>query len=115
LFAGEAKREVVFPSGSDWHDFWTGELIKGGATVTVDRAAEKIPVYVKAGSIVPWADVGAHTAAPESRRLSARVYGNGALSFRLEGDAGAEMRWSGGRGTVAGETDYRIHHWQRLG
>lgn len=115
LFAGEAKREVVFPGGNDWHDFWTGELIKGGTITTVERAAEKIPVYVKAGSVVPWADVGAHSAAPEGKRLSARVYGNGTLSFRMEGDTGAELRWSGGRGAVGGETEYRVHHWQHIG
>ncbi len=54
LFAGEPSRRVVMPKGL-WHDFWTGEAIKGDTEIQVQSSTQKIPVYVKSGSIVPWA------------------------------------------------------------
>jgi alpha-glucosidase (family GH31 glycosyl hydrolase) len=51
IFAGEAERKVVFPSG-EWQDFWTGKTVTG-RTQTVPAAAPNIPVYVRAGSLMP--------------------------------------------------------------
>jgi alpha-D-xyloside xylohydrolase len=65
LFAGEAGRKVVIPEGQ-WHDFWTGESVGGATERNVPAATENIPVYVKAGSIIPWAEVELHSDAPES-------------------------------------------------
>jgi alpha-glucosidase (family GH31 glycosyl hydrolase) len=71
LFAGEPNRKVVIPSGRDWHDFWTGAGVKGGTDITVEASAQNIPIYIKTGSIIPWADVGRHAGARETRRLAA--------------------------------------------
>lgn len=46
------ERRVWLPEG-EWLDYWTGALLEGGAEVTVDAPLERIPVFVKAGSIVP--------------------------------------------------------------
>jgi alpha-glucosidase (family GH31 glycosyl hydrolase) len=82
----------------------------------VPASTEKIPVYVKSGSIVPWADVGQFAGAPETRRLSARVYGDGTIPFEL-GVRGKTMRltWSNGKGSVEGEHgDYSIYAWTQI-
>jgi alpha-D-xyloside xylohydrolase len=115
LFAGESQRKVVFPSGTDWHDFWTGEVVRGGSTITVGRSTPDIPVYVKAGSIMPWADVGPHTGTPESRKVTARVYGDGSLNFTLPGEPGALLRWSGNAGALSGATEYVVKQWKVIG
>ncbi len=47
------QRKVYLPQGSTWFDFWTGESFAGGRTVTKAAPIDIIPVYVKAGSIVP--------------------------------------------------------------
>jgi len=47
------QRKVYLPQGSTWFDFWTGEPFTGGRTVTKAAPIDIIPVYVKAGSIVP--------------------------------------------------------------
>lgn len=47
------EREVVFPAGNDWIDLWTGEVVRGGQTLTVAAPQERIPVYVKAGAALP--------------------------------------------------------------
>jgi len=117
LFAAdEGERKVVLPQGA-WHDFWNGDAIKGGTEITVPASTEKIPVYVKAGSILPWADVGLHAGAPEARSLAVRVYGDGSIPFEL-GVGGKTMRltWNAGKGDVEGERgDYKIYSWKLIG
>ena len=115
LFAGEPGRTVVLPQGA-WHDFWTGESLKGGTQIMVDASTEKIPLYVKSGSVVPWADVGLHAGAPETRRVSARVYGDGSIPFTLAmGERTLRMAWSDGTGHVKGGAEYDVYEWKIMG
>lgn len=46
-------REVYLPEGNDWFDFYTEERYTGGQTITAEAPIDRIPVYVKAGSIIP--------------------------------------------------------------
>ena len=92
LFAGEVHRTVLLPKG-DWHDFWTGAPVIG-RKLTVTSDTENIPVYVKSGSLMPWAAISEHAAAEESRQLQVRVYGNGQLGWsapRIVG--GLRLEW----------------------
>ena len=114
MFAGEPQRNVVIPAGSAWHDFWTGASIEGGSVITISSATKNIPVFVKSGSIVPWADVGPHASTMQSRRLTARVYGDGSLSYELAGDGLTTLSWSNGRGQVSGSTNYDVYAWTRI-
>jgi alpha-D-xyloside xylohydrolase len=111
----DGSRRVVLPEGG-WHDFWTGEAIQGGTEISVPASTKKIPVYVKSGSIVPWADVGLYAGAPEARRLTARVYGNGSMPFTLNSDAGAlHLTWSNGTGRAEGGSPYDVYAWKQIG
>ena len=47
------KAEVYLPKGIEWYDFWTGEKIKGGQEISKQAPIDVIPLYVKAGSILP--------------------------------------------------------------
>lgn len=116
LFAGEASRKVVIPQGS-WQDFWTGEAIEGNTQISVPASTGPIPVYVKSGSIVPWADVGMFADAPETRRVTARVYGDGSLPFTLtNGKKSLRLTWRNGQGRVEGEVDgYDVYAWKPFG
>ena len=49
----EKTRPVYLPSGSDWYDFWTGERYPGGQTIVARAPLETMPLYVRAGSIIP--------------------------------------------------------------
>lgn len=116
LFAGEPDRKVALPGGIDWHDFWTGTLVRGGTSITVQASTEKIPVYVKAGSVIPWARVGLHADAPERLRLSMRVYGDGSLPFELcSGAETLRFQWSNGRGSIEGSSAHHVETWQQIG
>ena len=50
--AGATNRSVYLPAGT-WYDFWTGSTTSGGTKVTANAPLSKIPLYVKAGSIIP--------------------------------------------------------------
>lgn len=115
LFAGEAGRKVVILQGT-WHNFWTGEPVQGGTENYLPASTVEIPVYVKSGSIVPWADAGLYARAPETRRITARVYGDGSLPF-VSGEAKESFRleWSRGAGQVKGAHDcYTVYAWKRM-
>lgn len=116
LFAGEPNRKVLLPEG-DWHDFWTGALIHGGAELSVSSSTANIPVYVKAGSVIPWAGVGLFAQAPETRQLSVRVYGDGSIPFSMRGPSGnLGLSWNGRAGRVEGQgSGYRVGSWEVIG
>ena len=45
--------DVYLPAGTDWYDWWTGERIKGGRTVSAAAPLDRCPLYARAGAIVP--------------------------------------------------------------
>ena len=49
----EKTRPVYLPSGSDWYDFWSGKRYTSGQTILADAPLETMPLYVRAGSIIP--------------------------------------------------------------
>lgn len=51
------SREVYLPRGQSWYDFWTGEKRQGGEWVTVDAPLERMPLFARAGSILPMTEV----------------------------------------------------------
>ena len=54
LAEGRTVQSVRLPAG-EWHDFWTDEPVAGGGMVAVDAPLERLPVFVKAGSVIPMA------------------------------------------------------------
>lgn len=103
--AGAATRPVYLPAGSDWYDFWTEERYAGGQTIVADAPIGRIPVFVRAGSIVPMGPDRQHTAESPGAPLHLHVYAGRDASFTLYEDAGdgfgyergefttVEMRW----------------------
>jgi alpha-D-xyloside xylohydrolase len=115
LFDGEALRKVVIPSGN-WHDFWTGELIAGSKTIEVPASYERIPVFVKAGSVMPIGGVANSTADPATRNLTVRIFGDGSLPFSIAGAKDSELMitWKNDKGTIeqhGGARPYSVSAW----
>jgi alpha-D-xyloside xylohydrolase len=84
LFAGEPGRPLTLPPGQ-WQDFWTGQVVRGGTTTQLTASRKEIPVFVKAGSVIPLAAVTNSTADPGSRELVVRVFGDGHIPFEMPG------------------------------
>ncbi|HKS80843.1 MAG TPA: hypothetical protein VJR23_05010, partial [Candidatus Acidoferrales bacterium] len=118
LFAGEASRKVTLPVGT-WHDFWTGAEVQG-RTFSLPSSTEKIPVYVKAGSVLPLAAVSGSTADSGARDLTVLVFGDGSLPFSMATPGGEtlELRWdpaksAGSVRQTATDKPYNIVSWKR--
>jgi len=85
--AGSHRRDVYLPEG-EWVDFWTGACHTGGAAITCEVPLEIVPMFVKAGSVLPLAVPSLHTDDPDSMLLDVRVYGDGGLPMTLYEDDG---------------------------
>jgi alpha-glucosidase len=57
---GATERWTYLPSGSDWYDFYTGEKIAGGIWARQDAPLGRVPLYARAGGIVPMGPVMAY-------------------------------------------------------
>jgi alpha-glucosidase len=89
---GQRSRRVYLPGGT-WYDFWTGERLKG--EVTASAPLERMPLYVRAGSVLPMGPVMQHTGEwpPETLRL--HVYPGNGESWLYEDD-GHSMAFQSG-------------------
>jgi alpha-glucosidase (family GH31 glycosyl hydrolase) len=54
---GQTTKSVYLPAGTVWYNYWTKEKFDGGQTVQVNAPIDTIPLFVKAGSIVPLGSV----------------------------------------------------------
>jgi alpha-D-xyloside xylohydrolase len=52
-FSSIKSKETYLPAGTNWFDFWTGEKFSGGNKVNKETPLDIIPLYVKAGSVIP--------------------------------------------------------------
>ncbi len=83
-----ATRSVYLPAGCDWYDFWTGRRYDGGQRIEAAAPLEQIPVFVRAGSVLPLGPVVSHTGESSEGPLEIRVYPGADASFDLYEDAG---------------------------
>ena len=63
---GSTSRAVYLPKGADWYDFWTGRRYPGGRTITAAAPIETLPLFVRAGSILPMGAPVHSTAEPQA-------------------------------------------------
>jgi len=82
----EKTRTLYLPAGSQWIDFWTGETLPGGKSVTVDAPIDKIPLMVKAGSIVPMGPFLQYSTEKPADPIELRIYPGADGSFTLYED-----------------------------
>jgi len=91
-------RSVYLPAGADWYDFATGAWLKGGQTITAAAPRERMPLFVRAGSIVPTGPAVQYTSEQPDGPLVLQVFTGADGSFALYQDDGAS------RGYLKGES-----------
>src|ERR1700722_2503086 len=96
---GATHRTVYLPVGADWYNYWTNERLHGGQTVEADAPIDTLPLFVKAGSILP---LGAEVeSAQRSQTIaSVRVYPGADASFTLFQDDGTTYDYEKDGGSV---------------
>lgn len=86
--AAKAKntRDVYLPKPAAWYDFWTGKQYKGGQTIAAKAPINIIPLYVKAGSIVPMGAVMQYATEQPADTIELRIYAGANGQFTLYED-----------------------------
>lgn len=79
-------KEVYLPSGTSWFDFWTGDKFQGGQTIKKEAPLDIIPLYIKAGSIVPFGPEVQFATEKKWDNLEIRVYEGADGEFTLYED-----------------------------
>lgn len=92
---GAVSREVYLPEGTKWYDFWTDEKLDGGQTITVDAPIEKLPLFVKEGSLLPLGEVLPNSK-EEQTDIDIQIYPGKDASFSLYSDDGASYAYEEG-------------------
>lgn len=80
------SREVYLPATSGWYDFYTGEFFKGGQTISANAPIDRMPLYVKAGSIIPTGPEIQFTAEKPADPITLYVFTGSDASFSLYED-----------------------------
>ncbi|HVS97699.1 MAG TPA: TIM-barrel domain-containing protein [Puia sp.] len=95
---GATSRAVYLPAGM-WYDWWSGEAVMGGRTVRRAVDLSILPIYVRAGAIIPFDPVRQYTSEPVSEPTTLRLYPGADGSFTLYDDDGISQEYLRGLGT----------------
>ncbi len=92
----EKTRPVYLPAGSDWYDFWTGEHYAGEQTISANADLETMPLYVRAGSIVPMGPDICYTDEQPQAMVKLQIYPGQDGAFTLYQDEGDNYNYEKG-------------------
>jgi alpha-glucosidase (family GH31 glycosyl hydrolase) len=96
---GATSRDVYLPAG-DWYDWWTNEKTSGGRTVARAVDLATMPIYARAGAIIPVDPVRQYTSEPVTEPTTLRVYRGANGAFTLYEDDGVSQDYLRGRVTL---------------
>ena len=86
--AGATSRSVYLPPASGWYDFWTGEQVSGDQTLQASAPMDRIPLYVRAGSILPLGPEIEYAGEKPGAPIELRIYRGANGQFTLYEDQG---------------------------
>lgn len=89
-------KEIYLPNGNDWIDFWTGEKLQGGQTISREVPLDILPVYIRAGSIIPIGPKVQFAQEKSWEELEIRIYEGANGTFTLYEDEGDNYNYEKG-------------------
>ncbi len=93
----DKTRKVYLPGSTQWIDFWTGKTISGGQTIVAPAPIEIMPLYVKAGSIIPMGPFLQYTTEKPADPIELRVYPGADGTFELYEDENDNYNYEKGK------------------
>ncbi|MGZ3820515.1 MAG: glycoside hydrolase family 31 protein [Mucilaginibacter sp.] len=103
-------RKVYLPKGIQWFNFWTGEILKGGQTIDAGAPIETMPLYVKAGSIIPMGPNIEYAAENSSTPIELRIYSGANGEFKFYEDEDDNYNYEkGNSSTFSIKWDDKLH------
>lgn len=94
--AGAVSREVYLPEGCDWYDFWNDRKYSGGQTIEAAAPIDRIPLFVKAGSIIPMGPEMQFAGESKTPPITLKVYSGRDGEFELYNDDGCTYAYEKG-------------------
>ncbi|MDH6304431.1 alpha-D-xyloside xylohydrolase [Parabacteroides sp. PF5-5] len=91
------NREVYFPKNTGWYDFYNGTYTEGGQCISVDAPYERMPLFVKAGSIIPVGEEIQYSSEKPDADVTLYVYAGADASFDLYEDEGTNYNYEKGK------------------
>ena len=95
-FTGVRQTTKYLPKGTDWYYFWTGQRYKGGQNVTLSTTLQDVPMFVRAGSILPLGPEMQYVGEKAWDNLELRVYPGANGTFTLYEDEGDNYNYEKG-------------------
>ena len=89
-------RNIYLPGKGDWYDFWTGERMASGQTLSVETPLNMIPLYVRAGTILPMGPMLQYASEKPADPIELRVYRGADGTFTLYEDEGDNYNYEKG-------------------
>jgi len=89
-------RKVYLPNGQGWYDLYTGKFFTGGQSVNADAPYDRIPVFVKEGSIIPSGPELQYTSQRAADTITLFIYSGKDASFKLYEDDGTSYNYEKG-------------------
>jgi alpha-D-xyloside xylohydrolase len=93
---GATSRNVYLPQGNGWYDLYSGKYAAGGQTITAAAPYDRIPVYVKEGSIIPFGPEIQYTGEKPADPITLYVYTGKDAEFTLYEDEGTNYNYEKG-------------------
>lgn len=94
----QAKSTTKYlPKGATWYDFWTGKYYAGGQDVTLETSLDRVPMFVRAGSILPLGPEMQYVGEKAWDNLELRIYPGANGSFTLYEDEGDNYNYEKGQ------------------
>lgn len=92
----QRSRSVYLPKGQGWYNLYTGEYTEGGQTIHADAVYERMPVFVKAGSVLPFGPALQYTTEKKADTITLYVYAGKDGEFTLYEDEGINYNYEKG-------------------
>jgi alpha-D-xyloside xylohydrolase len=96
---GATTRMVYLPAGVDWYNYWTNDRVHGGQTIAVDAPIDTLPLFVRAGSILPLGEPIENTKQVQ-RITKLRSYRGASGDFTLYRDDGETYAYDKGECSI---------------
>jgi len=94
---GATQRNVRLPAGADWYDYHTDQFHPGGQTTVISAPLERLPLLVRAGSMVPFGPIMQYTSEPVPPMIGVDIYPGPDSTFDLYEDDGRSLDYQRGQ------------------
>lgn len=95
--SGDKTRKVYLPATTKWYNFWTGEVTTGGQSVDAAAPIDILPLYIKAGSVVPMGPEMEYATQKPADKIELRIYPGADGQFKFYEDENDNYNYEKGK------------------